>query len=67
MTVKDAEQYIKVLRLSPDSKYLLVISTDSGLTPKDVQKLRLNDSFLDEIIFVRGNLDQVIRALPTTK
>lgn len=67
MNTKDIEKYIKVIKLDPNAKYILCVSKDSGISLSELCRVKLNEQFLDEVFLLEGNLDQVIKVIPTTK
>jgi|GEM_PF-4989569 hypothetical protein len=67
MKKEDVEKYVKVLKLDPEAKYMLVISKDSGLTPEDCQQLKLDSTFIDEMLMIEGNPYESIRQIEITK
>lgn len=67
MKKEDIEQYIKVLTVDPNSKYILFISRLSGLRKAEVAQLKLNENFIDEILLVDGNVNDVVVSIPITK
>ena len=66
MKREDIEKYVKVIELRPEAKYILIVSRDSGLRAEDLQKLKLNDQFLDEMLLIEGNPNEVIRVVERT-
>ena len=64
---RNIEQYIKVLKIDPKAKYMLIVSSSSGLSREDLVRLKLNDNFQDEILLVHGNPNKLIRQIKITK
>ncbi len=65
--MKELESYIRLLKLDPDAKYMLIVSRDSGLSYEDLCSLKLADQFVDEILFIQGNVHELVRHVQITK
>ncbi len=65
MTKEDIEQYVKVIEIKPDSKYMLVVSLDSGMSAENMASLKLPDNFTEQSLLLRGNINDVIKVIPT--
>lgn len=67
MTLEEIENYIKVIEINPNSRYVLVVSRASGLSPRDLQTIQLDEKFIDTIMLVSGRPNDVIESFPLTK
>lgn len=67
MKREDVEKYLRVLKLDPAAKYMLIVSKDSGLHGEDLERLKLSDQFLDEILLIEGDVVRMVEHIQITK
>lgn len=67
MNKKEIEQYIQVLSLDKDKRYIMIISHMSGFSNIDARNLTLPDNFHKQIIMVDGSVKDAIAIIDTEK
>lgn len=67
MKLKDIQEYVTTLKLDPNSRNMLVISRDSGITKADLAKLKKVEGLVDTMLLVEGDVRGVTTVLPLEK